>query len=333
MVNQKDVARVAKVSQATVSRYINNIGKTNRKSERKIVKAIKKLDYHRNLVARSLKLKQTNTLGFVFSDIKLPFFTDIIYEAEKIAYKNKYNVIIGNADNNIKMEQDIIKVFKERNMEGFLIEPVASNIPENYAKLIQNEKVVFVTRSTGIENEYSVILDNYEAMRLALEYLLKLGHKKIGIINIPLTITSGISRFAAYKEILAKNNITPDKNYIRYCDFTPGSAYEQAMDLLSSKDRPTALLTLSSRKTLETLKATKELGIKIPDELSIIGFDEFQTAELLDPPITIILQPFNKFGSIGIDMLFKLINGQPIENNKIVLNPELVVRESCKSIS
>ncbi len=332
MANQKDIAKHANVSQATVSRFINNIGSTSVENEIKILSAIKELNYRPNVFAQSLKTNKSNTLGFVFSDIKIPLYTHLIHEAENVARANNYNVIIGNSDNNLGRERKIIDSFRKSRVEGFLIEPVASDCPENYADIIRDEAVVFVTRNTGLNDEYSITLDNYEAMRLALEYLLELGHTRIGMIMVPISITAGLARLNAYKELLHKHNIQYDEKLICHCEFDIGRAYENTLKYLQSNDRPTALLCLSRRKTVEALKAVKKLGIKIPEELSMIGFDDFETAELLDPPMTMVWQPISMFGSLGIEMLFKRINGMPIVKKKIVLKPQLMIRESCRKI-
>ena len=333
MAKQKDVAKKAGVSQSTVSRFINKIGFTSPENKKEILNAIEKLNYKPNLIARSLKLRSSKTIGFVFSDIRLPFFNDIIKEAEEIAHAHEYNVIICNSNNNAEKERMYIEVLKDRFIDGILLDPVISNRPENYSYILKVENVVFITRSAGLKNEFCVKLDNYRAMELALEHLLSLGHARIGIINVPLSITPGIERFEAYKKILRDHNIKIDKSLIKYTDFTRKSGYEQTLDLLKSNERPTAVLTLSSRKTIGALKAIKELNLKIPDDISVIGFDEFAAAELLTPPLTMISQPISEFGNVSINMLLKMINGEQVQKKVIKLKPELLVRESCRKIS
>lgn len=332
MVTIKDVAKSANVSIATVSRLIRNDGFISEELKKRINEAIKELDYKPNLVARSLKLRKSNTIGLIFPDIENPFFISLIKKAEEVAYENGYSVILGNTENNPEKEKLYLEVFKGKLVDGYII--ITSFSDKNYiSESLKDEKVIYVDRSLGIDGETCIKLDNKKGIKLALEYLISLNHKKIGIINVPTNITTGKERYEGYKQILRKNNIEIDENIIKFAGFSAESSLEKTKELLELKNRPTAILPTSNLTTVGALMAINELNLKIPEDISIIGFDELDWSILLNPPLTTIKQPAYRFGEIGIKTLLKKIGGKKLKNKTIVLKPEIIIRKSCRKIN
>jgi len=332
MSNQKDVARLAGISSASISRYINNNGFISNDLKEKIQKAIVELNYKPNLIARSLKLKSSKTIAFIFPDIENAFFIQMISRAEEVAFKEGFNVVLCNTQNNPEKEKIYIEVLKGKLIDGYLV-ITAFRDKEYIEKNLFGENVVFIDRSLNIKDEIVVKLDNSKAMELALEHLIKLGHNKIGLVIGPTYMTPGRERLKGFIRVLKKNNIyEQNKDYIKMCGYDDAGGYEKTIELLGCSDRPTAFIPVSNRLTIGALKAVKKLGLNIPDDISILAFDDLKTAELLCTPITAIAQSV-EFGETGMNLLIKKINGENIEKKTIKLEPKLIIRESVKNIN
>ncbi len=332
MTTQKVVAQKANVSVATVSRYINDVGYISPEVKGRIKKAIKELNYKPNLVARSLKMRSSKTIGLVFPDIKNPFFIELVRRAEEVAYNNGYNIILCITENRLDREKRyLLDVLKGKMVDGYIIIPATSEDSRLY-EVLKGESVVFVDRSTGLEDEILIKLDNVQGVRLAIEYLLKLNHRKIGVINVPLDITTGYERFEGFKAVLAENGIELQAEYIKYADYSIESAYEKTWEVLRLKNKPTAILTMSGLTTIGALKAIKESGQSIPGDISLISFDDFEYSDLLNPPITTVKQPADEFGIRAAEILINLIKGKKPRENHLILKPKLIIRESCRKL-
>lgn len=192
--------------------------------------------------------------------------------------------------------------------------------------------MVFVDRSVGRDDEILIKLDNHLGAKLAIEHLLAQGHRKIGVINIPTNTTVGYERYEGYRDTFAEHNISLDDRFIKFADFSLESGYESMKELLISEDKPTAVVPMSNLTTLGALKALKELNYTIPDDISLISFDDFESADLLNPPLTAVAQPAYEFGIKAVEMLLKLLNGKKIKQRTTILQPTLIIRDSCKKI-
>jgi LacI family transcriptional regulator len=331
MATQYDVAKLAKVSIATVSRYINDKGYISPEYQKRIKDAIEELNYIPNLVARSLKVKSTRTIGLVFPDIDNPFFIGLIKSAEETAQKHDYSVILCNTKNNPAYERKYIEVLKGKVVDGYIIIPTTPE-GDSLEDLLGNEKVVYVDRCLRGRGAICVRLDNKKGVRLALEHLFDLGHRRIAAVCVPTNITTGRERLEGYIETLENYGYETDPELIRIGEYSAESSYEQTKKLLEKKLRPTAVIFMSGLTTLGGIRAVKELSLKVPEDLSVVSFDDFETAELLNPPLTTIVQPAKEFGRKAIEILVKLIGGKQVRPNVTILSPELLLRESCRPI-
>jgi DNA-binding LacI/PurR family transcriptional regulator len=331
VVNQRDVAKIAGVSSATISRYINNKGFISEGLKDRIAKAIEELCYRPNLVARSLKMRSSKTIGLIFPDVENTFFIGLIKKAEETAFDEGYNIILCNTGNDPEKEKLYLDVLKGKLIDGYII--ITSFKDKNYLeKALESEKVVFLDRSIGINDETVIKLDNIKGAKLAVEYLTSLGHNKIGFVDVTTSISPGYERYEGYKLGLKQANIKLNKNFVKFSGFTIENGYKATLELFSQNDKPTALIPISNRLTIGTIKALKELNLKIPDDISIVAFDDLKTAELLSSPLTVISQPTYKFGEVGIKTLIKKINGKELKGKTIYFEPKLIIRESCKRI-
>ncbi len=329
---QRDVAKKADVSVATVSRFINQKGYISPPISKRIDSAIQELRYKPNLLARSLKVRSSKIIGLIFPDIENPFFITLVETAEEVAREHGYNVILCNTKNRQEDEIGHLEVLKGKQADGYIIIPSitsGSSLPE----LLKGEKVVLLDRTIESDAEHVVVkLDNAKGVKLAIDHLAKLGHTRIGTVLVPTNVTTGWERMVGYRNALRENGLAYDESLVGQADFSVESACEQTRKLLALPNRPTALLPMSGPTTLGAIKAIKESGLRVPDELSFIGFDEFAYAGLLSPSLTTIAQPARDFGTIGIQILLKLLQGEEPEPKMIVLDPILIMRDSCRRI-
>jgi LacI family transcriptional regulator len=332
MVTINDVAKKAQVSKATVSRYMNKIGFISEKLQDRISKAIDELDYEPNLIARSLKIQKTNTIGIIYPDIEDSFFSSIIKKIEEVSYDNGYSVILCNTEYDSEKEKVNLEVLKRKQVDGYIIFTTIND--RNYlVNTLKNENVIFLDRSLDIEGEIFIKLDNIKSIKLAVDYLVSLGHKNIGIIMGPMKITTGIERLKGYKKALEEKNIELDKNLVKFAGSSIGIATQKTKELLTkNKIKPTALIASNTSTTIGILMAVRELKIKIPNEISIIGFGDLIYYSLIEPPLTVITQPLYKFGVLAAETLLGLLKGKKIKRKIIELEPKILVKDSCRRI-
>jgi len=325
----KDVAKEAGVSVSTVSSVINKSRFVDEEKRKKVLEAIEKVGYQPNLIARSLKVRNSKTIGMIFPDIENSFFISLIKEAEEFAFNSGYNVILCNTQNDPGKEKQYIKLLKGKMVDGFMV--ITSFKDKDYLEReLAGEKVIYVDRYVGVKDETVVKLDNIKGAEMAVTYLASLGHKRIGYINIKPEINIGFERLEGYKKGLKKAGIPFNEDLVRYSGFSVESSYEKMKEILAQDNKPSAMFPISNRITIGVLKAIKDQNLKIPDDISVIGFDEIVTADLLTPSLTVVAQPAYEFGRISTKILIDKINGKEPEEDIINLEPELIIRESCR---
>lgn len=330
MPTQKDVARIAGVSIASVSRYLNKSGYISKSTEIKIISAIKETGYRINFAARSLKSRRSGTIGCIFPDIENPFFIGFIKEIEQIFRTHGYNVILCNTENNADLEHAAIKMLLSRLIEGYLIIPCQKKLNTSL-ELLSDARLVLVDRRPRSNNIPSVTLDNKRGVFLAVEYLYKLGHKYIGMVNVPQHTYTGRERKGGFDNAIKHFSLPDYSEYQRIADFTSQSAYDATIGLLSCTPRPTALIPMSGLTTVGTLKAVRNMGSRVPKDISIVGFDDFMYADLFNPPLTTVVQPAKQFADAATNLLLKILRGERPEQRQIVLQPRLRIRDSCST--
>ncbi|ABY95668.1 MULTISPECIES: LacI family DNA-binding transcriptional regulator [Thermoanaerobacter] len=328
----KDIAKLANVSITTVSRVINN--KTEGVSEEtrnRILQLVKELGYQPNAIARGLVTKKTKTVGLIIPDISNPFFPDIARGVEDSAHIYGYNVFLCNTDDNLEKESEYINALKEKYVDGIIF--TSSSIPkhEHITDLIKSGiPVVIMDRRIDSEDIYGVFLDNYEGGYIATKYLIDLGHKRIGCITGPLYISNAIERLEGYKRALVDNEIEVDNRLIFEGDYKINSGIIGAEKLLEHE--VTAIFASNDLMAYGAYKAIRSYGYKIPDDISVVGFDDIQLSQILEPQLTTIRQPAYDMGLAAARMLIKLVEGKKLKKKIINFRPQLIIRQSTKNI-
>lgn len=328
--NIQDVAKLANVSIATVSRVINNQGGVRKPTEQRILKAIDDLGYIRNAAARTIKRKATNTIGVIVPDIKNPFFPQIMAGIEQKAREKDYFTILSSTNESPLVEEKIIRNFIERGVDGVIITTASEN--GDYLKILkdQNIPIVAVDRSIKKFDVDTVLVDNSKGSYQAVQRLILQGHKKIAIICGPQSTTPGFERYLGYKRALEDYGIPLDEKYVVQGDFSEQSGYLATRQLNALDESPTAIFSSNNLMTIGCMKALDDLNWKLGQEVSFIGFDDVDIATFLNPKLSVVSRPMNAIGEIAFTLLHERINFKgELPKREYSLTPELIIRQSC----
>ncbi|WP_040204111.1 LacI family DNA-binding transcriptional regulator [Neobacillus jeddahensis] len=329
--NIQDVARLADVSIATVSRVINNQGGVRKQTEERILKAIEELGYIRNAAARTMKSRETKTIGVIVPDIKNPFFPLVMAGIEQKAREKDYFTILSSTNESPIVEEKIIKNFIERGVDGVII--TTANENGGHLKLLkeQNIPVVAVDRIIKSFDVDTVLVDNVKGAYQAVQHLILQGHRNIAIICGPQNTTPGFERYIGYKKALEDYNIPLDESLVVQGDFGEQSGYLATKRLRDLRQRPTAIFSSNNLMTIGCMKALEELNWKLGEEVSFIGFDDVDIATFLNPKLTVVARPMNTVGEIAFMFLYERIQFKgALPKRQYSLPPELIVRQSCR---
>ena len=323
-----DVARKVGVSESTVSRFISGYKVRNAK---RISRAIKELDYRPNIIARNLKTGKTGLIAVVVPDITNPFFAALVRGAE-LAAGDEYMIQLINTGEDLEREKWALKRMIGR-VDGVIYVPLQEDSDALSKKLIGSLPLVFVDRIlTNCNGFDSVLADNYAGGFIAASHLMDLGHKSIAFISGPLSSTPGRERANGFDQALKENGIFQSSEYFIESDFSSLGGYQAMASLLSLKSRPTAVFIANNFMTIGALKAIKEHRISVPEDMAIIGFDDHEISDLIDPPLTVISRDAHLQGALAMATLLERIRGiNQFPPKQIKVEVNLVVRKSCGS--
>lgn len=325
---------MANVSIATVSRVINNTGYVKKETREKVLDIIEKLGYQPNDIARNLKKGKTGLIGFIVPDISNSFFTSLAKGIEKIISKKGFNLILCNTEDCVEKEYIYIRGLRERRVEGIILAPIGQYKDYQAVLTFKNPPVVLVDNYPFELDIDAVITDNIEGAYTLTKYLIELGHTRIGIITGPLNQLTGIERLKGYRKALKEFNIEEREELIQEGDFKFESGYNLTKRLLRLNPPPTAIFATNNLMSIGAMIAIKEVGLSIPDNISLVAFDDIDLLPLVNPPITVMSQPTEEIGAAAAELLLKRIKGKgDRRKEKIVLKSNFIERASCKSIS
>ena len=331
--NIKVIAEKAGVSTATVSRVLSGFPGVKEKTKKKVMKIISELNYEVNGIARSLRQKKTFKIGVIVENILSQFYSILAKSIEDVAIKYGYSVILCNGDDDPEKELNYLRVLRSSRVDGIIIAPTGKNAVYINNLLQSNIKIVLVDRLIeGVDCD-AILVDNEKGAYTAVKYLIDKGYKKIAIIDGFIDRTTGKERLSGYLKALSEGNIPRNDDFIKIRDFKKRSGIMLAKELLESKNKPEAIFVANVDLTLGTLLSIKSLDLKIPDDIAIIGFDDSDWAQILDPPLTVISQPVYDLGSTAAEMLIKNIENDNPKKEKLIvtLNTKLIERGSVKN--
>lgn len=326
----KDVAKKAGVSISTVSHVINDTRYVSEELKKKVLDAMEELNYHPNSLARSLRSGTSKTIGLVLPDNSNPFFADIARIIEDIGFLNGYSVMLCNSDGNLEKERAYIKVLIEKRIDGIIF--IASGNHFSHLQDLANQgiPVVLADRESDIKIVDEVLVDNEKGGYDATKYLIDLGHQKIGCITGPSTLTPSANRVLGYRNALKDANIPIRQEYIVAGDFKSESGKTAMEEYLQLDDPPTALFVCNDLMAFGVYKFLKRNNFNIPEDFSIVGYDNIKLSSLITPALTTIAQPIAELATISASLLIQRIqNNNQNEFERVVMKPELVIRDSC----
>jgi DNA-binding LacI/PurR family transcriptional regulator len=326
----KDVAELAGVHPSTVSRVINNDSRISEKTKEKVILIINKLGYTPNAIARGLKTKRTYTLGMLIPDITNPFFAEIARGVEDAASKNNFNVILCNTDDKLKKERTYLQILRGKRVDGFILG--TAHIKDKSILELEKNKFPYILVSRNIEGleKNCIIVDDIEGGKIATEYLIKLGHRRIAHITGPLQTRSALNRLKGYKLALKKYEIEYRDELVGEGDFKIKGGYQIMKRFLKLSEPPAAIFAANDLLALGAMQAIQKKNFHIPEDFCVVGFNDIELASFVYPALTTIRQPMLEMGAIAVKMLLRIIEEGEFNQRKIVLKPKLIIRESCK---
>ena len=327
MANILDVALKAGVSIATVSRVVNKSDhKVNPATRERVQEAIRELDYRPNALAKGLLMKKTMTIGIIIPDISNPYYAEIVRGIQDTADQAGYAVLIHNTDG--KQERIIrhIYILREKSVDGVIFCGGIINGYETLSILKElKERVVVVGRH---EVDFpAVMVDNMGGATQAVEHLIDLGHRLIGCIGGPDGSPTAVDRLTGYRNALAQNGIALDERLVKRGTWSPESGYLLARELLAGPERPTAVFSANDQMAFGVIKAAREMGLNVPQDLAVVGFDNVPPGSYFDPPLTTVEIPMYDIGVATMRMLIDLLSGEPFEKLRL-FKTKLLVRGS-----
>ena len=329
MATMADVAARAGVSVATVSRALS--GEPKRVSQpvlQRIIDAAEELEYIPNNLARNMRSGSARILGLIISDIGNPFFTAVARGVEDVAQRHGYSLVLSNTDENPEREAASLSVMAAERAAGVIV----ATTNENGSALQRFQDlglaVVAIDRHIVDMHTDSVVVDNEGAAFEAVSHLVRLGHRHIAIVGGPSDADTARERERGYERALREARIEVEPELVRAGDFREAAGLTVTRQLLDLPRPPTAIFTVNNLTTIGVLGALRERQVRVPEEMSVVGFDDIPTAELLQPPLTVVKQPTYRVGAHAADLLIRRLREPTAAVKEVVLAARLVVRGS-----
>lgn len=327
-----DVAKLAGFSRTTVSRVINNNGPVSKEAREKIEKAMKELNYSPNFFAQGMRTNRTRTIVALVPDYANPFYSDIFKSIEDAACKNDYMLSICSTDQDPEKEIDSIQRIIQRNIDGIICFTY-NRQEKNLSYLLKIAKeipIVFMDKILDSDDISCVLTDGFKGTREAITYLLGKDKRRIAYIKGSAHHRVTGERFAGYQQALADFGIEYDEKMVYDGDFHLKSGYQGAEKLMSLEKPPEAIVAATDLMAFGVLKYLKKAGIKVPDEVNVVGFDNISINNIVEPTLTTYAQPIEKLGKEAVRILLNKIENPSGEEEQLILEGKLIIRDSTE---
>jgi DNA-binding LacI/PurR family transcriptional regulator len=323
----KDIARIAKVSHPTVSRALRNSPLVNPHTAERIRNIAREAGYQASAVARGLVMRRTSTIGLVVTSVADPFISGVVRGVEQTARDLGYSVMLADSDADPVREQRIVQSFAEQRLDGIIV--TSSRVGALYLSMLEEMRVPIIL----INNQYpgpfvhAVMIRNVEGTRAAVGHLIKLGHRRIAYIGDQFGYQSDVERMSGYREALEAARIPFQAEFVVHADGKTEAAIGAMNSLFEREDPPTAICCYNDMTALGAIHAIHARGLRVPEDVSVTGFDDLFFAPYIQPPLTTVRQPVHRMGQLAMENLVKLISGEESVAH-IKVDAELVVRQS-----
>ena len=333
-----DIAKQLNISISTVSRALHDHPAINAGTKKKVVDLARNLNYQPNLLALNLLNKKTNTIGIIVPEITSYFFSSVINGIQDLVNDAGYHLIISQSEESFEKEKNVLDALLKVRVDGFLVSPTSETSGGNhFNKLIDNDiPLVIFDRDCQGFNADKVLVDDYDGAFQAVEYLIKTGCENIAHITGPSNLSISQHRFQGYLDAMKKHNITiDDQMVVSVNGFTPEFGVQAAKKLLSLPKLPDAIFAINDGIAIGAMYVIKETGIKIPNEISVVGFDDEPHSSYFIPPLTSVWQPVYDMGMLSARILLNKLKGvKTVDSPRYeLLKPELIIRESSRKLT
>lgn len=326
----RDIAKMANVSHMTVSRVLNTPEKVHPKSREKVLNIIKRYNYKIDARGRNLASKKSNLIALIVPDISNIFYAELARSIEDKAQGKGYNITFCSLENKPERMERYVDIMINAAVDGIIF--AGSRLKEPTIEKLIDEcyPLVLVNRKLRGENHNYVVVDNKKGAFKVIEHLINLNYRKIAIISGPSNLSTGYERFRGFKTALKSSGITLDKNYIVRGSFTRETGYKGAQKLLTLKNRPDAIFASNDYIAMGVFDAVEELGLRVPEDIALVGFDDTVFASNKRINLTTVSQRTYEMGELGVDILVDFIeNKESTYMHQIILEPKFIIRESC----
>jgi LacI family purine nucleotide synthesis repressor len=334
MATIKDVARLAGVSTTTVSHVINKTRFVAEGTQEKVMAAVKSLNYAPSAVARSLKCNTTRTIGMLVTQSTNPFFSEVIDGVESYCYRQGYTLILCNTGGLEEKQRDYIRMLAEKRVDGILV--VCSDLTQELLEMLDSHQdIPKVIMDWGPKSSQAdKIIDNSEeGGYIATKYLIDHGHRKIACLSGQFSKAACQERILGFRRAMAEINEVPNEDWILEGNFECDTAVLAADKLLAMDEIPTAVFCFNDTMALGLMSRLQQRGIRIPEDMSVIGYDNIEISEYFSPPLTTIHQPKRRVGKNAFEILLERIKNKEHDRRTFEMHPELVVRDTVKKIN
>ncbi|SHK15528.1 LacI family DNA-binding transcriptional regulator [Paramaledivibacter caminithermalis] len=329
----KDVAKKANVSISTVSRVINDSKPVSDEIKHRVLKVIEETGYIPNPVARSLVMKKSQLIGVIVPNISNIFIGEVLNGIEEIGKMYNYDILLCNTYGELNQELRYLNLLKSKQVEGiiFMTWELQNEHKEFFAK--EDIPIVMINRNASDANITSVSIDHRKAAYEMTKYLIKNGHRRIALIRGNMqNYIFGIDQYEGYSKAMKESNLEIDKRLIKNCEFKLDLAYNAVQEMINDETLSTAIFATTDYMAFGAINALIDNGYKVPEDVSVAGFNDIKLASIYRPKLTTIRQPIYDIGAVAIRVIIKKIKGEEIKDNVFVLPHELVERDSCKKI-
>jgi LacI family transcriptional regulator len=324
----KQVADLAGVSTATVSRVLDDSSGVSQELIDRVRNAVRILDYHPNRAARNLRKRVAQTVGVVISDIQNPFFTSVVRGIEKVLLEADFILLFCNSDEDPKREKLHLSNLKSEGVAGIILATTRSDA-ESYQQLLNNRiPLVGIDRTPEQLSMDVVSVTNTRGAFNAVTHLADLGHRRVGMISGPRQLSTARERYEGFVEAVKSREIDPVDDLVQFSDFRQTGGYSAMQALLDLPEPPTAVLVANNLMTLGALQAIHERNLVIPDQIAVVGFDDMPWATSLQPPLTAVAQPTYELGMTAAQLLLDRLRDPERTFRHVVLETQLMVRAS-----
>lgn len=327
-----DVAARAGVSKTTVSHYLNGrYDSMSKETKENIAQVVEELGYRPNALARSLKQKKTHTIGAIVANILNPFSTSIIRGVEDYCNQHGFSLILCNADEDPVKEREYLEVLADKQVDGLIINTTGHN-NDLIKNLNLHLPVVLIDRKVPEINTDTVTSDSRKGVQLMIDHLIKLGRSEIAFFTMPYhEVSPRTERVLGYRQALASHGIACKPHLLVETVLDEAAVIRAVETVLASPEPPAAIFGANNLMTMAVVKALKKLNISIPRDIAVVGFDDWDWAELIDPPVTVVSQPTYAMGQEAATLLIKRLKSKRNSRKPAVIlfDPELVIRKSC----